>query len=145
MLELGRHGGRRARQSGSQHRHDDMPGLGDGGCWFGGGSGLMANARGRRNRCRLPLRWMAKGRVASNKLTIGPIGCVVATAWAVDAPGVGVARNGIVKVEAAGEDVICPCSCIHPPTRPFSFSPWPTLCRKEESCTYCSFYRNAKI
>src|SRR6266851_7792430 len=68
---------------------DDIPGLGNGGCWFGGGSGLMANARGRRNRCRLPLRWIAKGRVASSKLMIGPISGVVATAGAMEAPAVG--------------------------------------------------------
>jgi len=35
---------------------DDMPELHNGGCWFGGRSGLRANARGRRNRCHLPLR-----------------------------------------------------------------------------------------
>src|SRR5216683_8063882 len=31
---------------------DDIPGLSNGGCWFGGGSGLMAKDRGRGNRCR---------------------------------------------------------------------------------------------
>jgi hypothetical protein len=35
---------------------DDMPGLGNDGCWFGSGSGLMVNTRGRRLRCHLPLR-----------------------------------------------------------------------------------------
>ena len=59
---------------------DDMPGLGNGGCWFGGGSGLMANARGHRNRCHPPLRWKSKGRVASGKLLIGPTSGVVAPA-----------------------------------------------------------------
>jgi hypothetical protein len=48
----------------------------------------MANARGRRSRCRLPLRWIAKGRVASSKLMIGLINGMVATAGAVEAPAV---------------------------------------------------------
>ena len=30
----------------AQTTMDDMPELRNGGCWFGGGSGLMANARG---------------------------------------------------------------------------------------------------
>jgi hypothetical protein len=112
---------------------DDMPGLGNCGCWFGGGSGLMANARGRRNRCRLSLRWIAEGRVASSKLMIGPIGVVVATVRAVEAPAVGVARSGMAKVEAAGADVICSCSCscIPPPTCPFSFFLGPRFAEKE--------------
>jgi hypothetical protein len=113
---------------------DDMPGLGNVGCWFGGGRGLMANARGRRNRCRLPLRWMAKGRVASSKLMIGPISGVVATAGAVEAPAVGVACSGMAEVGAAGANITNSRSALAlASTRPFSFFPRPMLFRKGES------------
>jgi hypothetical protein len=110
-MEFGRDGGQCSRQSGSQH-DDDMPGLGNDGCWFGGGSGLIAKARGRRNRCRLPLRWIAKGRVASSKLMIGPISGVVATAGAVEVPAVGVARSGMTEVGVAGADITNPRSAL---------------------------------
>jgi len=82
---------------------------------------------------------MAKGCVASNKLMIGPMGGVVATVRAVEAPAVGVARSGMAKVEAAGADIICSCYCIHPPTRPFFFFLRPTLCRKRESVYILQF------
>jgi hypothetical protein len=118
---------------------NDMPGLGNGGYWFGGVSGLMANARGRRSGCRLPLRWKAKGCVASSKLMIGPISGMVATAGAVEAPAVAWPASGMAEVGAAGADVVCSCPCIHPPTRPFSFFPRPMLCRKGESLYVLQF------
>jgi len=74
------------------------------------------------HRCRLPLGWMAKGRVAASKAMIGLIDGAVGMVQAVGAPAavvvvdtmalgvrqdsgvVGVARGGMAQVEPAGAD-----------------------------------------
>ena len=91
------------------------------------GSGFMANTGGRPN-----------GPSMSSAAAVNsqwPFGIQQADNWACQRGG-GDGRPGpqwMVKVEAARADVICSCSCNHPPTRPFFFFPWPTLCRKGES------------
>ena len=139
-------GGAHGRVDLSTDDDDDMPGLVNGGCWFGGGSGLIANARGRQNRCRLPLRWIAKGRMASSKLMIRPIGGVVATVRVVEAPvSHGPQWNGQSGGRRGGCDLLL-LVLLHPPTHlSIFFLPRPTICGKGESCTYCSFYSTAKI
>ena len=72
------------------------------------------------HRCRLPLGWMAKGRVAASKAMIGLIDGAVGMVQAVGAPAavvdtmalgvrqdsgvVGVVRGGMAQVEPAGAD-----------------------------------------
>ena len=72
------------------------------------------------HRCRLPLGWMAKGRVAASKAMIGLIGGAVGMVQAVGAPAaavdtmalgvrqdsgvVGVVRGGMAQVEPGGAD-----------------------------------------
>jgi hypothetical protein len=87
----------------------------------------MANARGRRNRCHLPLRSIAKGRVASSKLIIGPVSGVVATASAMEAPAVGLARSGWSKWRRQGRTLFAlALASTHSPVL-FFFFPRPTL------------------
>ena len=56
-------------------------------------------------RCRLPLRWTAKGRAADSKLMNEPILGAVATVGVVEVGVTGVVYNGMAKAESAEVDV----------------------------------------
>ena len=80
--------------------------------------------------------------MASSKLIIRPVSRVVATAGAVEVPAVGVAHSGMAKVEATLSALAL--ASTHPPIHFLSFL-GPHFAEKENPCTYCSFYSNAKI